>query len=269
MIQKTASRFTLSRIIPAIKRRVKELLYLFSWTVGGAAKHNKRILLSYHNRYQGKRLFLIANGPSIKDMDLSALKGELTMCMNRFYIYFDKIGFIPNFLVCVEDLVLEQFGEDINKLPLQKFVNWRFHKKLNDCNFLKESYAFNPFFQGDLTRPTHFGGTVTFACLQLAYYMGFSEVILIGLDHSFKEKGTPATTEVRNYEKDESHFDPNYFPKGTRWKLPDLDKSEYGYAIARDHYKKNGRKIIDATINGHCTIFEKADYYGIIKSVAA
>ena len=77
MIQKTASRFTLSRIIPAIKRRVKELLYLFSWTVGGAAKHNKRILLSYHNRYQGKRLFSDCKRLSIKDMDLSALKESL------------------------------------------------------------------------------------------------------------------------------------------------------------------------------------------------
>ena len=90
--------------------------------------------------------------------------------------------------------------------------------------------------------PTNtFRGTVTFACLQLAYYMGFSEVILIGLDHSFKEKA-PCNNRSKKLRKDESHFDPNYFPKGTRWKLPDLDKSEYGYAIARDHYKKEWKK---------------------------
>lgn len=262
-------RFKLSRIIPAIKRRIRELSYFFSWNTSSLAKRNKEFIDSIHNKYTGQRLFLIANGPSINNTDLSYLHDEYTMCMNRFYIYFDKIGFVPDFLVCVEDLVLEQFGEDINALPLTKFVNWRLHKKLDNCNYLKESYAFNPFFQYDLTKPTHFGGTVTFACLQLAFYMGFREVILVGLDHSFKEKGTPATTEVRNYEKDESHFDPNYFPKGTKWKLPDLDKSEYGYAIARDHFEKHGRRIIDATINGHCTIFEKSDYYAIVKNTIA
>lgn len=259
------NRFTLKRFIPAVERRIKEVRFLYKWNTTKQAKNNHLYLQSLHNKYKGKRLFVIANGPSIKDMDLNVLKNEYTMCMNRFYMYFDKLSFVPNFFVCVEDLVLEQFAEDINNLPIEdKFVNWRLFKTLDKCHFLKEAYTFNPFFQTDLTKPTHFGGTVTFACLQLAYYMGFDEVIIIGMDHSFKEKGTAATVEVRTYEKDESHFDPNYFPKGIKWKLPDLVKSEYGYALARDFYKKNGRRIIDATVNGKCQVFEKANFVDII-----
>ncbi|TNE53544.1 MAG: DUF115 domain-containing protein [Bacteroidetes bacterium] len=255
-------RFHPTRVIPAIKRRLIERRFLALWNNSEAGKKNQEYLRSIKDRHRGERLFLIANGPSIKDMDLSVLKDEFTMCMNRFYIYFEKIGFIPNYFVCVEDLVLGQFADDFNNLPLEdKFVNWRLHKRIDQCHYLKESFAFNPFFQEDLTQPTHFGGTVTFACLQLAYHLGFEEVIIIGMDHSFKEKGVANKIEVRTYEKDESHFDPNYFPKGMKWKLPDLDKSEIGYAIARDHYKKNGRRIIDATVNGKCTIFPKKDFY--------
>lgn len=260
------TRFTLARLIPAIKRRINERPFLKKWNNSSVGFKNKESLNQLKDKYAGKRLFLICNGPSIKDMDLSHLKDEYTMCLNRFYIYFDKIGFTPNFLVCVEELVLDQFSEDLNNLSTQTFVNWRFHERMDKCLYLKEGYSFNPFFQTDLSKPMHFGGTVTFASLQLAYWMGFKEVIIIGMDHSFKEKGTPSTVEVRNYEKDESHFDPNYFPKGIKWKLPDLQKSEYGYKLANDFYKKNNRAIIDATVGGQCTIFPKADFDAIISN---
>lgn len=249
------------RLVPAIKRRIIERKFLYLWNKSNVGKTNKNFISNLKNQYKGERLVLIANGPSLKDMDLSVLKNQYTMCMNRFYIYFDKIDFIPNFLVCVEDTVLTQFSEDFNNLNMDyKFVNWRQHNNITNAHYLKESYALNPFFQTDLTKPTHFGGTVTFACLQLAYFLGFEEVVIIGMDHSFKEKGRASTVEIRNYDKDESHFDPNYFPKGMKWVLPDLEKSEKGYKIANEFYKANNRKIYDATVNGKCTIFEKKDF---------
>ncbi|UHG92237.1 6-hydroxymethylpterin diphosphokinase MptE-like protein [Spirosoma oryzicola] len=254
------TRFTPSRILPAVERRLKEVPFTQAWYNSNQGKRNRDYLQQIHNRYAGERLFLIANGPSIKDMDLSVLKDKYTMCMNRFYIYFDKLGFTPTFLTCVEELVLEQFKEDFNNLSCETFFNWRFYKQFPKAHFLKEAYSFNPFFQDNILEPTHFGGTVTYACLQLAYYMGFKEVVIIGMDHSFKEKGLATKVEVRNYEKDESHFDPNYFPKGIKWKLPDLDKSEYSYALARDFYQQNGREIIDATVGGKCTIFKKGKF---------
>ena len=97
-------------------------------------------------------------------------------------------------------------------------------------------------------------------CLQLAFFMGFSKVVIIGMDHFFKEKGIPAKAEIRTQNKDESHFDSNYFPKGVKWLLPDLEKSEFSYGIANTFYKNHDRKIIDATINGKCKIFEKGKF---------
>jgi hypothetical protein len=249
------------RLIPGIKRRLKEKYYDKTWLSSIEGDKNRQFLESIKNKFLGHRLFLIANGPSLKEMDLSVLENEYTMCMNRFYISFDKIGFTPNFLVCVEDLVLSQFGNDFDKLNLEgKFVNWRANNEIKNSHYLKESFALEPFFQNDLTKPTHFGGTVTFACLQLAYYMGFQEVIIIGLDHRFKESGIPNKVETRKSEKDESHFDPNYFPKGMKWRLPDLEKSELSYKIALDYYVANGRRIFDATIDGQCSVFPKIDF---------
>jgi len=89
--------------------------------------------------------------------------------------------------------------------------------------------------------------------------MGFKQVILIGVDHSFQSKGTPHSTVVSKGD-DQDHFDPSYFGKGFRWQLPDLETSEQAYHLAREAYEKDGREILDATIGGKLAIFPKVDY---------
>jgi hypothetical protein len=251
------SRFRPSRILYAIIRRIKELYHGASWYFTRMGKESRKDIQTFSGLHLNSTLYLIANGPSLAKMDIELLKGRDVMVMNRFYIMFKKLSFIPKYLVCVEETVLDRFQEDMSTLPCTTFVNWRVRDRFRNSHFLKESYALNPFFQYDLTKPTQFGGTVTFACLQLAYYMGYKDVIIIGMDHRFKETGTPATPEIRTYEKDESHFDPNYFPKGMKWMLPDLEKSEFSYRLARVAYEKDGRRIIDCTIDGNCNVFEK------------
>jgi hypothetical protein len=92
--------------------------------------------------------------------------------------------------------------------------------------------------------------------MQLAYYMGFTDVILIGVDHRFAVSG-PAHQIVESAGPDNSHFDPNYFGKGFRWQLPDLETSGIAYGLARATFEKAGRRIVDATVGGALTIFPK------------
>jgi hypothetical protein len=89
--------------------------------------------------------------------------------------------------------------------------------------------------------------------------MGFTEAILIGVDHNFVTKG-PANATVTSEGDDPNHFSSNYFGKGFRWQLPDLEGSERAYRMAREAYQEDGRRIVDATIGGKLTIFPKVDY---------
>ena len=59
---------------------------------------------------------------------------------------------------------------------------------------------------------------------------------------------------------DPDHFDKNYFGKGFRWQLPDLETSERGYRMANEAYLKAGRQILDATVGGMLQVFPKVDY---------
>jgi hypothetical protein len=218
-------------------------------------------LAKYKDRHKGDRCVIIGNGPSLNQTDVSKLKGEYTFGMNRIYLAFPDWGFETSYFVSVNDLVIEQCAADIEKLSMPKFLAWRSRGHLTSMDetmFLHTTY-YNPKFSKDVRRRVWESATVTYVTLQLAYFMGFSEVILIGVDHSFSSKGEPNMTIVSAGD-DPDHFNAEYFGKGFRWQLPDLDTSELGYALARRAFEADGRRVIDATIGGKLTIFPKADY---------
>jgi hypothetical protein len=89
--------------------------------------------------------------------------------------------------------------------------------------------------------------------------MGFEQVILIGVDHNFVTKGDANKT-VTSQGDDPNHFAPNYFGKGFKWQLPDLETSERAYRMARAAYEDDAREVLDATVGGKLTVFPKVNY---------
>ncbi len=243
-------------------RRIPQLpaVYFHPWR-----RENIRRLAELKDIHKGKRGFIIGNGPSLKQTDLSKLKDEITFGMNRIYVLFPELGFHTTYYSATNDLVIEQFHDDILALPMPKFLAWRSHRHFPAQlpitqlpTFLYTSYT-GPRFSPDVRGRVWESATVTNVTLQLAFHMGFEQVILIGVDHNFTSKGEANRTVISQGD-DPNHVSPNYFGKGVRWQLPDLDTSEIGYAMARDTYRKAGREVLDATVGGKLTIFPKADY---------
>jgi len=219
-------------------------------------------LTDLQDRYVGERCFLIGNGPSLQEMDLSLLKNEFTFGMNRIYLAFEDWGFQSSFLVSVNDLVIEQCSRDFQRLSLPKFFSWHARDLLypegepdHQTYFLNTSYS-GPKFNTRIGSRFWEGATVTNVCLQLAFCMGFSEVILIGVDHYFNTEGAANQTVVSTG-ADPNHFSPEYFGEGFRWQLPDLDTSEAAYQVALENYQRAGRKVLDATLGGKLDVFPK------------
>lgn len=221
--------------------------------------------------HRGERCFIIGNGPSLKHTDLSCLRHEYTFGMNRIYLLFPELGFTTTYYLSVNNLVIEQCAEDILALPVPKFLSWRARGLINPALvtsggfstdrrliFLHTTYT-GPKFAQDARQRMWEGATVTYITLQLAFHMGFRQVILIGVDHNFKTSGQPNTTVVSQGD-DPDHFDSNYFGKGFRWQLPDLETSEQAYRMASLAYHDAGREVIDATVGGKLTVFPKVEY---------
>lgn len=257
---------SLKRIYSGISRRIKDIPDSIAWDLAfHETKLNKEKLLSYKDIHKGQRCFIIANGPSLKLLDLSKLNNEYTIGMNRIYLLFDSIQFFTTYYCAINNLVIQQFKKDISNLPMPRFLNWSERQLFNgdqsgNIQFLKITNSLEDSFIPNLLRPISSGGTVTFVALELAFFMGFSEVIIIGLDHNFQNQGEPNKVEVRKDTIDENHFSPNYFPQGIKWMLPDLKRSELAYSLANEAFIKNGRRIFDATIGGKCNIFPKVKF---------
>jgi len=266
------SKESIKKMIPASIWRAGSQLY---WWWYNRGRHviarasspvwhvNLNRLSSYENIHSGKRAFIIGNGPSLKQMDLRPLKNEITFGSNRIYLMYSEIGFTTSYLVSVNDLVLEQCAGEMSQLDIPKWITWRARKYFNpgaETLFIDSDYTGREDFNNTaLSARTFEGFTVTYVALQIAYLMGIREAILIGVDHNFTTKG-PANTVVVSSGDDPNHFSGSYFGQGFKWQLPDLDGSERSYRLARQAYEADGRKIVDATVNGKLTIFEKKDF---------
>ncbi len=211
--------------------------------------------------HRGQRCFIIGNGPSLKQTNLSCLRDEFTFGMNRFYMIFPELGFTTSYYLSVNSLVIEQCAQDLRALPIPKFLSWRSHgliQPTDDTIFLHTTYT-GPKFAQDARGRLWEGATVTYVALQLAFHMGFETVILIGVDHSYSTQGKPNTTVVSTGD-DPNHFHAGYFGKGFRWQLPDLETNERAYQMARQAYAQAGRQVLDATVGGKLAVFEKVEY---------
>ncbi len=232
------------------------------WRFHPKAVVSRSRLRTYKDIHKGQRCFIIGNGPSLKNTDLSLLKNEFTFGLNRIYLLFDEIGFATTYHVTVNKLVLEQTTDEISNLSIPSFISWDARdvvKFRHNMMFLRHIYREGPRFFTNVTEGIWEGATVTYVAMQLAFYMGFEKVILVGVDHNFATKGVPNATVVSTGD-DPNHFSPSYFGKGFRWQLPDLESSELAYRIADFQYRVSGRNIVDATIGGKLDIFPKVDY---------
>jgi hypothetical protein len=220
-----------------------------------------RKLRALKDTQTGKRCFIIGNGPSLKQTDLTKLKGEFTFGLNRIFLAFPQMGFETTYLVSVNNLMIEQSVDEMRLLKMPKFFTWRCRKWMPpspELHYLYTTYTGERFAK-DVTGRIWEGATVTNVALQVAFHMGFQQVILIGVDHNFVSQGQPNTTVVSSGD-DPNHFSGAYFKEGFRWQLPDFENSERGYRLALKAYQEAGRSVLDATVGGKLTIFPKTDY---------
>jgi hypothetical protein len=193
-------------------------------------------------------------------MDLSFLKRQVCIGLNKIFLGIQRFKFYPRYYVAVNERVLQQASPEIKKLNAVKFIGSRGHRLIPEDALTYHLNTSSPpaRFSKDLSFGAHEGWTVTHVALQVAYFLGFREVVIIGMDHRYTYSGAPNET-VQLSGPDPNHFSPDYF-SGQSWDNPDLAQSEESYRQAKAVFEAEGRRILDATLNGACTVFQKVDY---------
>lgn len=248
-------------MIQFLYNNISEKLYQRDWL-----KHSAYKLEKFRNIHEGEDCFIIGNGPSLNKMDLSLLNDYYTFGLNKIYMIFDRNPFQLSYHVAINPLVVEQIKSEMSKLNCESFLSYlpqRKNKIHGDNIYTLGDIIDSQLFYKDITQGLRQGATVTYTAMQIAYYMGFKRIFLIGVDHNFFQQGNPNEKQKMN-EDDPNHFDPNYF-KGQEWHLADLENSEVYYLIAKYFYENKGCQILDATINGKLKIFEKISFQEALK----
>jgi len=223
-------------------------------------KYSKK-LVRFKDIHKGEDCFIIGNGPSLNKMDLTLLNDYYTFGLNKIYLIFDKMSLNLSYYVAVNPYVIKQSKKEISNLSCTRFLSYIPAKKNNiksDNVYTLGDCMPKKLFYKDITQGIRQGTTVTFVAMQIAYYMGFKRVFLIGVDHNFTQIGRPHEAQVMEG-NDPNHFDPNYF-KGQKWQLADLEGAEISYLLAKYFFEKDDREIYDATLNGKLRIFKKINF---------
>lgn len=226
------------------------------------------------HKYDGKRCFILGNGPSLMKTDVSKLKSEYTFGVNGIFWMRDFNDFTPTFYVVEDIKVMSENISEINNfdVPYKLFPTEYKHLITNHENtiFFNMNRGFYepgmhcrvPRFSVDCSERIYCGQSVTIMNLQLAYYMGFSEIYLIGMDfnYSVPQDSTIHGNSIISNSADPNHFHPEYFGKGKTWHNPRLDMVKVNYELAELMFRSRGRKIFNATAGGKLDVFERVNF---------
>ncbi len=218
---------------------------------------------------KGKRCFIIGNGPSLTAADLDKLKGEDTFAFNRIFYMFDRTDWRPTYYMCVDVGVLGMNLPEIEKLGLPTIILSdiarkdvksqadNIHYLYDFTRFKLNRWAFDPpYISEDCSDHFCLCFTVTFDAIQLAIYMGYSEIYLLGVDHSYS-----VTADAKGrIKKDESVRD--YFEglEKTAITAQNYEATTAAFEVARKYADEHGIVIKNATRGGKLEAFERVDF---------
>jgi hypothetical protein len=264
------------RIIPFLYRQWRNVERWLSHITGFSLHSNEKRLIALKNRYLRKRCFIVGNGPSLTWHDLDLISKEKTFASNKIYLSYANTIFRPTFYTVIDSYVFENNQEEISQLTgLKLYPHYLEEKVREDVEaifFRSVGESLGGFGCDPVWGKRFFGGyTVVFTQLQLAWYMGFREIYLIGMDHTWNLPENPIFEDDGNYKVltssgEINHFHPDYRKPGEKWTLPQPKEQEIAFKIAREYIEGNGGIIKNGTRGGKLEIFERVDLDKLVEA---
>ncbi len=227
-------------------------------------------------RYEGRRAFLIGNGPSLNRTPLHLLADECTMCFNRFNLMFDRLCWRPTFFLTIDDRVLQDMVGENDEITAQ--VDMAFFPDLHPYNI-----DFRPLiaprdnvywlwldrlsFSDDLPY-AGINKSVANVGLQVLAHLGFREIHLVGVDMDYQDHKGAAKLNARDWtatrDDDPNHFDPRYFGAGRRYHHPRMDETLAKFEEAQTFFDQRGVHIRNAGVGGRLEVFPRVELRQLI-----
>lgn len=243
-------------------------------------KYSKSVDSEYikklHNIHAGQRCFVIGNGPSLTPEDLDRIKDEYSFAANRIYHIYELTKWRPSYYVCVDNNIIPFEIDNIKKKSsCPKFITYhsaKYGRVLEDnlwyiCTngrfhidpYVPEADALSE----DLSKYVTKVHTVTVTSIELAIYMGFKEIYLLGVDHNYAKKMDSSGKIYDDPTVKSTYFqgmkDSQGKPDSGSFAVQNVEAFTYSYELAKKFAEEHGVKIYNATRGGKLEIFERVD----------
>lgn len=220
-------------------------------------------LKKLRSMYGGERCFIVGNGPSLLVEDLEKIKHEKSFSSHRIYKIYEKTSWRPTFY-CIQDYqLLVESKKEVSEMSKEsvaivaKLIKAKYpllKQFLSIKLKCQDFYPDLPLFSKDVSKCIYEGMTVTYMCLQIAMYMGFKEIYLLGIDHNYSVT-LDKNGNVQHHDGIKDHFSED--DKVTN--VPALYKSTLAYEAAKKYADEHEIKIYNATRGGKLEVFERVD----------
>jgi hypothetical protein len=223
-------------------------------------------LLRFKNIHEGDTCFIIGLGPSLRADDLSLLYENhiISFSVNEIAKIYEETEWRPEYFVmtdknafsyaslahpeqlCKNNAFLTEAQEEFwSRNRSEK--NIKFHRRQNLPDMEEE------FFSEDAAKVCGNGGTCIYICLQIAVYMGFKNIYLLGMDLVDMSQGVNQLPTYKHFYQEEE--------TSRLW----LDLILKGYKSARKYADTHHIHIYNATRGGYLEIFDRVDFDSIFE----
>lgn len=240
-------------------------------------KENDRL----HNLHYGKRCFIIGNGPSIGTLPVADFQEEYTFSVNEFMNLKDWEKLSANYWVCIDKNLLGLGGDEniqiLHEIPklinkgMDVFVpvearyflgnlgldnNSHVHYLLDKLQYINLDFNMK-LADIDLSRFSMQAYNVVIAAINIAVYMGFSEIYLLGCEQSvlYEELGiyfgAAFHESFHGYDDQNSLFHAfagqRLKKKGIYYEIKTQLTQLMQYGILNEYCKRNGISLLNLT----------------------
>lgn len=242
--------------------------------------YNYDKIKQFKNKYKGQRCFIVGTGPSLTVEQLDMLKDEVTFSLNSIYKLFDKTSWRPTFYV-QNDMALDYGMALPQSVRWNELKSWLCKYQMNNLIFTTSNYNKEisemangkcffipaeetyyhlirkdpPRFGKDCTKRVYSYRTTVYLITQIARYMGFSEIYLLGTDANYTSAKAHVYDEDRDYRR--------LFSNKNTARIMTNDIL-MGFKAIRYHSDRLKYKVFNCTPEGNLEYFQRVDLVDVI-----
>ncbi len=228
--------------------------------IGIYGKYDFRKLKEYKGKHEGERCFIIGTGPSLRMDDLEKIKGEVSFSVNSIVLSFPDTTWRPTYYAIGDSFGYEKLKDAIREAKMPTVfcgISTKLMTPKMDISFIP--YPVNLLDHGKMI-PNHItkfsgnsfivnysGHSITYNVMELAVYMGFKEIVLLGIDCDYSK----SVNHIKAYSV-QTDMNAAYLMRES-------------YKVARKWTDAHGVKILNATRNAKLDVFERVELEEILK----